>query len=526
MKPSITTKPQYGRNPSVPHPQYERMEPIWRRTRAVLSGQEAAKDFDDRMDFTENLLIPFSPSMSPQQYEFYKTEAEFPGLVGQYTNILIGALLRKAPTIVVDDALGLPDEAVDWLRDEFTVDDQPLSQFLHEVLFEEFCGRSFVLLDYPPIDYEIATPEQIHSARPFPRIWSAEQIVNWQTSVNPVTGQTQLSRIMLRYMRSVPTEDNPFHDDLIDTIDDLYLDEQGFYTIDRYEFNGTAEAEMVNGRVQHTDRESHQDSWVIYETIQPLMNGQRIPYIPGVFTNGSIQPQLPLLQPMVNREIGLYNKLSRRNHLLYTACTFTPVIISSMTDEQFQSIVDQGLGTFIRLQQGDSITTLEPPLGAIGPLENAIEATVQELGRMGMRHLIPEGSQESGYALQIRNSSQTSQLASLNQRISQSFKSLLAMMLTWRYGVEVLPSDVTFALSNDFGSIPVGENWMRLITEWFESAHIPRSLWLRIAKEHDLIPADYNDEEGQIEIAENSMTAPPLQEQFFPSGDPANDDQL
>ena len=38
------------------------------------------------------------------------------------------------------------------------------------------------------------------------------------------------------------------------------------------------------------------------------------------------------------------------------------------------------------------------------------------------------------------------------------------------------------------------------MTEWYEGGIIPRSLWLQIARNNDIIPDNYDDKEGQAEL--------------------------
>jgi hypothetical protein len=148
---------------------------------------------------------------------------------------------------------------------------------------------------------------------------------------------------------------------------------------------------------------------------------------------------------------------------------------------------------------------------------------------MGVRMLSPEGTSQSGIALEIRNSAQTSQLSTLNVKISQTMRTLLALMLEWKYGKGITEEDVEFTLSADFNPSPIGESWIRLVTEWYSEGVIPRSLFIDIAKQNDVIPADYDDEEGRKEMAENPVNPlgdinldPDFPEEQFSNAGPRN----
>jgi len=80
-------------------------------------------------------------------------------------------------------------------------------------------------------------------------------------------------------------------------------------------------------------------------------------------------------------------------------------------------------------------------------------------------------------------------------------KQVICFMINWRFDMELESGDLDFSLSADFSPVPLGSDWLRLATEWFQQGLIPRSIWLGILKHNDMIPPDYDDEEGQAEIA-------------------------
>ena len=118
--------------------------------------------------------------------------------------------------------------------------------------------------------------------------------------------------------------------------------------------------------------------------------------------------------------------------------------------------------------------------------------------------LTPEVAQ-SGVALDIRNAAQTAQLGTLNAKVSSQMSSVIAFMINWRYGTELKASDIKFSMSSDFNPTPLGEGWLRLVTEWYQAGLIPRSVWLQILKQNDIVPPKYDDALGQQEITQDEM---------------------
>src|SRR6056300_120953 len=171
---------------SDPNAEYESLKPLWNKSRAVCSGERYVKSFDNIVDTTSftNMLIPFSPSMSQKQYNFYKSEAELPGITAQFAKMIVGGLLRKMPTIQLPD--NVPEEAMDWIVNNFGKDDTPLVSFLDNALWEEIqTTRAWVYVDYPKIqNYQDLTREDLKEIKPYPTIWSAESVINWRIGLD------------------------------------------------------------------------------------------------------------------------------------------------------------------------------------------------------------------------------------------------------------------------------------------------------------------------------------------------------
>lgn len=478
---------------------YNEIVNLWQKSRAVCKGERFVKQYDRLLDVSTytNMLIPFSPSMSQQQYDFYKAEAELPGIVAQFAKMLVGGLLRKQPILELPD--GVPEEAHNWIIEEFGQDGSSLASFLDTALWEEMqTSRAWVYVDYPVVESDV-TPEQAKFLKPYPLLLQPETIINWRMSTDEI-GKRKLNMLIIKGTTEDFTEDE-FHPTDVETLWVHELDEAGFYQIRVFKKN-TQQAAKSNlpGGTSTASTE-----YANTETITNILDrGERLTDIPAWPLNGSYEIVEPMLMAIIDREIGLYNKLSRRNHLLYGASTYTPIISSDMSDEDFQNIVASGLGTWIKLRSGDTATVLETPTAALADMENAIAATLVEMAKMGIRMLTPETAQ-SGVALDIRNAAQTAQLGTLNNKCSNTLTSIICFMINWRYGLDLSPADIQFSLSADFNPTPLGADWLRLVTEWYQQGFIPRSVWLQILKLNDIIPPDYDDDDGIKEINDDEL---------------------
>ena len=394
----------------------------WAKNRAIVDC--AVEDFDITVN-VNNLLIPFSASMPQDHYNLYRNEAEFPGLVSQYANVLAAGLLRKPPQTNFPVSIGLVKEAI---MEELTT------------------GRGFLWVDQDVL-----------------RVLMAEELVEWSTTHTCVL---------------------------------ICVEEGDRVSEYRYKYQMTDDGVIVTRSVNGVE-----------EQAVPLMvNGEALRVIPVFPLNGSMNVQPSILQPLIDREVGLYNKLSRRNHLLYGAATYTPVIMSDVSEDQFNKIVENGIGSWIHLERGATADILAAPTDALSKMESAIASTVEDMARMGIRILSPEGGQSSGVALEIRNSAQTAQLGLLNARISEAFQAACQLHARWRTK-DPFMEEVTFQLSADFNPVPLGSDWLKLVTDWYQAGLIPRDLWLSIAKSNDVVPADYDDERGRQDIEKDNLVS-------------------
>jgi hypothetical protein len=516
---NTSTSANRSKSVADPHPQYESLKPLWRTARGILNGQSHAKELDTMIDTYNysNILLPFSPSMTAEQYKFYKAEAELPGLTAQYIKVLVGGMLRKMPDITLPE--GVEEEAMDWLKHSFTAHGNSMLSFLDEALREELqTSRAWIMVDYPTIpNMDLLSLDERKALAPYPVLLKAESVVNWRTGSHPITGEHTLLALVVRSYEK-QYKDNPLHPDYVDTACVHRLNEQGIYVVDKYENTGTAEnVNFINGVEQqdyevsggtHTANKASKSGWKLIATFDNIMaNNEPLKSIPALPLNGNIEGEEPILMPLIDREVSLYNKVSRRNHLLLGAATYTPVVVSDMTDDQFEEVVSSGLGSWIKVNAGDDVKALETPSRALRDMETVIQNNINEMARLGIRMMAAETGtgRDSGVSLEIRNAGQSALLASISTKVSQQMRKVICWMLNWKYGSDYKINDIHFNLTPDLNPAPIGADWLRLVTEWYQNGIIPRSTFLDIAKANDIIDSDYDDMKGQEEIGQDDL---------------------
>jgi hypothetical protein len=512
-----------GTNFSVADPilEFRLLQPIWGKCRAVCNGERHVKHYDRMIDTAhfKNLLLPFSPSMNDSQYSFYRAEAELPGIVAQYFKMIASSLLKEVPMVSVPDTV--PADAIDWIMNDFGQDGTPLSVFIEHLLHEELqTSRAWVYVDYPEIEnWDALTPEEKDEVKPYPILWKAEEVINWRMRRGH-NGRMQLSQVVTRGFYADYSA-NEFHPKLVETISVHEINESGNYQIRVFQPNDEQKGEDGGRRMETADTQLTPSTLVhnggAFKLVnlkdQFLNHGEPLRFIPAWPLNGSVAPAEPALMPLVNKEIALYNKISRRNHLLYGAATYTPIVKSRMTDEELDQMVGSGLGTWLRVQPDEDITIMKTPTEALVDMDRAIKEGIEDMAKLGVRMLTSESSQESGVALELRNASQTAQLGVLNTRVASTMKSVIAFMLSWRYGEEVSASQIIFKLSPDFDRMPEGVDWLKMATDWYQNGLIPRSVWISLLQENSVLPSEYDDTESTKEITSDELIVTPASQQ-------------
>ena len=489
----------------TPNGKYESLERVYKRNRAIMSGEDYVKAYDASVSNPNGLLLPFSDTMTQQQYDFYKREATYPGFVEQYARILIGGLLRKEPTLVMSDEIDeeVQEEIRSWIMNRFSHDNGSLIGFLDTALTEEFTtSRAWVCVNYP--SEEIANEG---SVKPYPILLEGESIINWQTEFNESTGLLELSWLVVRGFTEIERTDDyqgrgfdasAYHPNVVETVWLHEIDEEGYYVIRQFlrESDTISTVYATAGHLNTDTKDTTQD-WVEIRTENNILRrGERLDFIPIYPLNGEVEPIDPMLSNIMKREIGLYNLYGRRNHLTYASSVMTPVLSGRFNEQDIQAISDAGIGTLWFLPEGGRAEILSAPTEALSHQETAIQNTIEDMAKMGMRIISQEiRSHQSGVALDIRNAPQTAQLSTFSVKISSQISKIIRTMVRWRYDIDYPDDALQFNLCSEFQTGPQGLEWARLMFEMYMANAIPQEVFTEFLRKNDLVAGDFRDDE-------------------------------
>lgn len=181
------------------HPEYDDMIDEWELVRACAYGQRKVK-----LLRTKVLPAPGARNgiYDNDRYKHYLERAIYTNVTGRTKKGLVGAAFRKAPTLELPPGL-------EYLEYNSDGAGQSLEQLAKDVLGNMLeTGREALLVDYPSIDPETATAEDVAliNAQATIKRYSAFDLDNWKTE--NVNGTNVL--VMAKLREAIDTSNNEF----------------------------------------------------------------------------------------------------------------------------------------------------------------------------------------------------------------------------------------------------------------------------------------------------------------------------
>ena len=180
------------------HPDYEKHEFVWQKTRDAVRGTVEVKDKGKRHQY---LPVPDAEANSERlgvdslRYRQYLKRALYTNFTGRTKSALVGAAFRREPSYELPTAL-------EYLIEDATGDGLGLVQMAKDELSNLLeTGRSILLVDFPPADEGLSQEDVTRlDLRASIIPYTAEQAINWKTDT--VRGRKLLTLCVLaeRYL--------------------------------------------------------------------------------------------------------------------------------------------------------------------------------------------------------------------------------------------------------------------------------------------------------------------------------------
>lgn len=400
------------------HSQYDANTSIWAKCRDAVAGQEAVHLAGER-------YLPKLEKQSDKEYKAMVARTLYYNATGRTLDGMTGLIFRRPPTIEAPEAL------LEVVKKDADTLGTPLLAFCEKAVDELMqVGRLGLFADYPPVDGIRTQAEQkAAGARPFLRIYKAEEIINWRTA--RVNNQTVLSLVVLA---EVHEEVDGFGVKRTEQRRVLKL-EQGAYLVE------------VWRKVEGADKKVE---WQLAEgPMAPKQGGKPMAYIPflicgplGVESNVAKPPMLDL----VNVNLSHYRTTADYEHGLHFTGLPTPIV----TGHQFAENEEFALGSTVVKAFGHPEAKaffLEFQGEGLTQLSKRLEEKEAMMASLGARMLAAEKRQaETAETAAIHRSGENSVLASLANAASQA----LALALEWCSLYDGLTPEIKVELNTDY----------------------------------------------------------------------------
>ncbi len=447
----------------TPEPDYVKMLPHWQRMRAIIGGDVTVKQYDHYIrQYSGNsgylygpeyttILNTFGPEMKREQYDWYQTESNFPGYTLQHLKTMIGQILESKPSLQLPD--NIDESVLDWIQNEFTADNKSLYQYIAELLYEELTtGRCFVWIDY---DEE--------QSKPVPFMLKAEDVLNVKYDGN------KLKHVIIQVLESIPNVGKRYHANYVKKlyVHELDPDDNNLYNLKIYEKQDSDDRNSASSS-SSAGNNDYYNGYVLREEIKPVMNNNRLDFIPIYQMQGHDSIVNPPLQNFAKKEELIYNYQSRKTHLLYGAALYTPVLKTKLSEriaagkDGKQKVYQPGqaeenlrrgkLGGILVINQEDDLNILAGPSEAVADFDKGINDLHHELAKMGVRFLQEDRSRESGIAMRTRKHETGVILSSMTGRVIASCKKFITLMVNWREDLDLDENDISLTFSTDLTS--------------------------------------------------------------------------
>lgn len=393
------------------HNDYLKYSKDWQLIRNVLAGE--VKNY-----------IPTLNDVDKSEDDAYKNRPTFYNATSRTLDALVGLIHSKEADFTA------PQKIIEYAKN-ITLDDDTIEDFTKMITKETLSvGRGGILVDMPNFDRsQVSTAEaDAMGLRSYATFYKAEQIINWHTT--NYFGITTLDLVVIaEYYTTLTDDEYTYETKTRYKVLDL---KDGFYRIRVYNYEDVTKTFNQNG-----------------EDLFPLVQGNRLKYIPFIFINSndlkSNITKSPLLDMAQINVSHLINEADIEHcaHLsaLPTAFLFNAQVPSNEKIHLGSTVVNVVQG------QGADAKFLEFTGNGIQALENRASVKEKRMAVLGARLLLDEKkTAEATETVAMRSSGERSVLVNLAMTVSSAITKALKIIAEW----EGINGDIAYQLNTDY----------------------------------------------------------------------------
>jgi hypothetical protein len=395
-----------------------------------------------------------------QLYDAYKLRANFPNIVQDTADALVGILNREPPVIELPAAL-------EDLRDQATDQGEPLDALLRRIQLHQLVyGRHGVYLD-------------VDESRDLPYLVDhpALRIINWDDEAPEGDALRKLT---------------------LTVIDERRWRRDGFRweEVERYRALALNDAGQFEVTIE--------DEGIRLDPVVPVIRGQALDFIPFVFINGTdLVPQVgevPLLG-LGRLALTIYRGDADYRQALFMQGQDTLVIVGEHIDpEDPDQKVIVGAGALINLPSSKTEADAKF-IGAdsqgLPEMREAQAADFERAQQYGLQMMSKGAGAEAAETLKIRVAARTADLVSVAHTSAAGLEQSLKHAATW---VGANPDDVKVTPNTDFieEQMPAAE-LLGFMTAKAQGAPLSKRSIHALMRKGDVTQMEYDDELEEID---------------------------
>ncbi|MFY9341126.1 MAG: DUF4055 domain-containing protein, partial [Planctomycetota bacterium] len=482
---------------SILHPDYTAMLPFWKKIRDVVDGEDAVKartsDYLPRLDSHKD-----GTREAKAQYDKYLQRACLHGAAGRTRMGLVGAVMRKEPTIE-----GVPDDQLRAIKDAAGRDYEPLAQIAQHGLGELATVSRWGLLVDKDRDQE---------SRPYMLPLLAEDVCYWVRG--EVNGRLVPVLIALRQSYDVPavgdvignqTESKPEYRLLrlgkVGGVLPNYL--QGVPGIEG--FAGAPSDEWIYWQEVWRDGTG---GLGIVEVVVPTKNGGRfwseIPCdIVGATGGISLNVEVPVMNALANVVLAHYRNSADLEWGRHMCAIPQPWVAGFQLPEGTTLVVGCGSAWATDNPQA-KVGYLEFSGAGLGNIAEGMKEKEQQMAILGARMLeAPKLAAEAMGTVKLRQAGERSVLANIAANCSAAITRAIQRMLAWElpaFDSDEAMSAVVFALDADFDAMPLDPQELASLTAALQAGTISWETFAHNVRRGELLPPGVTDDEERKRI--------------------------
>lgn len=469
------------------HPLYDEFLEVWEKCSDAFDGQKAIKSKGEtylpRLSGQMPTLKEKAQKKSygwmaaDEEYALYLQRAVYYNYIKKITNGLSEQLFRR------DVKIDVPSKMQDVV-DYFTHDGKSLRTAIKEsnkrILLRY---RDLLVIDVPVVEQgEIVSleDEERKNIRPYVTYYPAEQVTNWEFRVK--NNRNVLTRVIIKEVEFVDGEDE-FEKEKIEQYRVLDLD------------NDTESEDFGYYRVR-VFREQAGGKWEAEETIYPIVNNQKLTYIPAYFlTQKGISGDIdyPMLNDAVDLNIAHYINSADYENAINITGSPTPVIVGYYDDPDMEE-EEIALGSRALVLSGQGAQAYYMEYKGQGPeaIARAMDKKVDALSVLASKMLQqdPKGV-ESAETAEIHRSAEQGMLASMALSLSEAYEVILYTIAEWM-GIE---GEITILFNTDYSVKIIDPNLFGNLNNARQAGLISQYLYFYNLLKGEMIPEDWTMED-------------------------------